>query len=258
MLHGFGAPSITALRDLWLGQKRLLATFPELDHYGERADEPYIGPLLGELEAPRVDWPHGAGPRIFACFRPDTSHVQQILAALAEMEARVVCVASGFTTTRLERFRKDHIHYCPGPVDLGHLSDADLCVTYGAEGTLLKLLLAGVPQVVSPWHVETFMAARRVEALRVGHLLQESQAAQGLAGYFAQLCADPGLKAQATLFARGHAEYSGERAVATITRAINAPQVQTECSNSPPVNRAGNGSQLVGSSERFRKIDART
>ncbi len=245
VLRGFGATPITALRDLSSGQRRLLATFPELDHYGERADEQYIGPLLGDIKAPRVEWPEGKGPRIFASLRPDTSHVELILAVLAETKARVVCVARGFTAAQLEGFRKDRIRYVPGPVDLHPLDDADLCISYGAEGTMLKFLLAGVPQLVSPWHVETFMSARRVEALQAGRILKESQAVDGLASYFAQLCADPGLKAQAIRFAQRHAEYSCEEAVAAITRAINTPQEQMKCRCSSPAPGTPNGCEKI-------------
>jgi UDP:flavonoid glycosyltransferase YjiC (YdhE family) len=245
VLRAFGGSAITALRDLMLGEGRFLATFPELDHYGERADEHYIGPLLGELKAPRVEWPPGAGPRIFACLRPDTSHVQKILAALAAMQARVVCVASGFTAPQLEPYRKEHIRFCLMPVDLQHLGDADLCVTYGAEGTMLKFLLMGVPQVISPWHVETFMAGRRLEALRVGRVLKESQAAEGLAGYLTELCADSELKAQAGDFARRHREYVGEQPIAAISRAIGMAREAGECLSSKPMARTVEGCEEV-------------
>ncbi len=173
VLNAFGVGPIAALSQLlrsdrMRSQTRLLATFRELDHYGERADEIYIGPLLGDLRAPRVTWPDGSGPRIFACVRPDTSHVEAILAALAGMTARVICVAAGFDAARLGALAKPYVRISPVPVDLPSLSDADLCLTYGAEGTLMRFLLMGVPQIISPWHVETYMATRRVEAAGLG------------------------------------------------------------------------------------------
>jgi hypothetical protein len=68
------------------------------------------------------------------------------------------------------------------------------------------------------------MAARRLESLRVGRVLKESQAAEGLAEYLTELCADSELKAQAGDFARRHVGYSAEQAVATIVGALNAPR----------------------------------
>jgi UDP:flavonoid glycosyltransferase YjiC (YdhE family) len=171
VLKAFNQPTINALRDLVKGEPRLFATFPELDHYGEREDAEYIGPLLGQHNAPKVDWPEGDGPKIFASLKPDTDHVTEILSALANMTARVVCAATGFPRAQLEPFRRNHTLYALQPVDLQPLLDACLCVTYGAEGTMMRFLMAGVPQIVSPWHVETYMAARRIEAEGLGLML---------------------------------------------------------------------------------------
>jgi UDP:flavonoid glycosyltransferase YjiC (YdhE family) len=201
VLAAFGAPLITALRDLVAHHTRICATFPELDHYGERADSHYIGPLLGKLAAPRVDWPEGDGPRLFASLRPDTCRVQEILSALSTVAARVVCVVSGFSRETLQSLKRTHIRLAAGPVDLQPLLDADLCITYGAEGTMLTFLLAGVPQLISPMYIETFMAARRMEANGYGMSLPNAPAGQTVADTIETLATDGVLRGRARDFA---------------------------------------------------------
>ena len=163
-----------------------------------------------------------------------------------QVPQNMAAVLSQISVNNVNIFEKGAHPVLPGAGGPAALGGADLCVTYGAEGTMLKLLLAGVPQVISPWHVETFMAARRVEALQAGRVLKVPEAAEGLGSYLAQLYVDLGLKAQATAFAHRHAEYTGEQAVAAITHAIKIPQEQTDCRNSSPTVDAPNGREKVG------------
>ena len=180
-----------------------------------------MGPLLPSLRGVRVDWPAGTGPKIFATLRPDTSHVSQILTALAGMDARVICVVDGFTSAQLEGFKRSHILFSSRPVDLTPLQDADLCITYGAEGTTLRFLLAGVPQLIAPWHVETYMAARRIEAFGCGLALTGSQTPQSVTERVSALCAGGEYRARARAFAECHRGDSCEETVREITSAID-------------------------------------
>lgn len=173
--RAYKGAELSSLSSLVEGQKRLFATLPELDHYGEREDAEYIGPLLGKPNAPQVSWPEGDGPRIFATLKPDTVNVKEILEALAILKSRVVCVAMGFSLEALDSYRRPHILHSQTFVDLDLLRDADLCITYGAEGTMLSFLLAGVPQLMYPWHVEAFMAGRKLQSAGVSLSIEKPQ-----------------------------------------------------------------------------------
>lgn len=157
-----------------LGEIRLLASYPELDHYGQRQEAQFIGPLLGKLKRPTVQWPESSGPRVFACLRANTRNVLSIITGLGDLEASIICVVNGLSQAQLQPLRKTNIHVAPGAVDLEPLLDAQLCLSYGAEGTMLTFLRAGVAQLISPWHVEAHMAARRVEAAGLGRVIPES------------------------------------------------------------------------------------
>jgi UDP:flavonoid glycosyltransferase YjiC (YdhE family) len=215
---------LAALRDLFGPATRLFATVPELDHYGARSDGHYIGPLLGDLpQSQRLDWPEGEGPRIFACIRPDTSHVQCILSALAVTTARVVCVASGFQDRALEPFCKRHIHFTQRPVDLSRLLAADLCISYGAEGTIMKFVLAGVPQLVSPWHVEAFMAGRKIAAAHLGLTIESPPTVDTMLEYISRLLGDVSFRAGATEFRMRATTQSENHAVTATLEALCLP-----------------------------------
>jgi UDP:flavonoid glycosyltransferase YjiC (YdhE family) len=188
---------------------------------GARSDAQYICPLLGvPPNTIRPEWPEGDGPKVFAFLRPDTSHVQAILGALAMITARVICVAQGFWDRQLASFRKPHILFYRRPVDLAALRDADLCISYGAEGTMLSFLLAGTPQLISPWHVEAFMAAREIQRAGFGLALEGKSTAQSIANTVTCATRDPVLRRQVAEFSARTKSLPADRAARAVVEQL--------------------------------------
>jgi UDP:flavonoid glycosyltransferase YjiC (YdhE family) len=171
----FRGRTLECLSELVAPERALFATFAELDHYGARDRGRYIGPLLAKLGSQGVPWPEEElrARKVFVCVRPDTANREALLGALRSLDASVICVALGFQATQLEAYRAPNINFSLQPLDLAPLvGAADVCLSYGAEGTVASFLLGGVPQVLAPHQVEAHLAARRIEALGAGVVLR--------------------------------------------------------------------------------------
>lgn len=220
-----GTP-LRSLRDMVSPTRALLVTVPDLDHYGRRDGARYIGPLLQPLDGLSLDWPQARLPkRVFVFVRPDTVRAAEILGALKSVEAAVLCVAPGFTDEQLLAHRAPNVVLSGRLANLSRLTaSADLCVSYGAEGTMLSFLFAGVPQLITPYHVETHMAAKRIEALGLGLSLRTPQTVDTVRDAIQSILSRDDLTANARNFSALHApilEFAIACAVSEIEQAAS-------------------------------------
>lgn len=217
---------LLSLRDIVNPVRALIATVPDLDHYGRRDGACYIGPLVQSLGGCSLDWPTGPAKRVFVFVRPETAYATEILGALKRVDAAITCIAPGFTNAQLAPHRASNVLLSPQLANLSMLTPtADLCLSYGAEGTTLSFLFAGVPQLISPYHVETHMAARRLEALGLGLSLRSHQTAETVQTEIHSILSRDDLATNARSFSESHAatfHSAIPRAVAILERAAGS------------------------------------
>jgi UDP:flavonoid glycosyltransferase YjiC (YdhE family) len=205
-------PRIDALRDLFEVELRWLTTFPELDHYGARPGERYIGPI-GQLQhgAP-LDWPAGA-KRVFAYLRRGTPGLAAILGALSRLDAAVICWSPGVEPRLLEPLKHCRVSISSVPVDLERLGgQADLCVSYSPAGTVTSTLLRSIPQLLAPAHVEAQMTAHRVECMGAGLTMRGRQDQKSIGAKLQSLLSRSEFKARAHVFASRYRSFDAARA----------------------------------------------
>lgn len=163
------------IRELF-GTRDVLDTFAELDHYGERSNGRYVGPIVSVPNARRVSWQAQEGAKVLAYLRTEVPGVSVILQALARIDAEVLCIAPGMKIEAAKRFATRRMRISLAPVDLPPLFEhANLGVSYGNSGLSTQSLLAGEPLLMRPRHVEQALFAHRVETLGAGRLLRPNR-----------------------------------------------------------------------------------
>lgn len=220
VLRPHGKQLLARASDLFAGATRLMTTFPELDHYGVRLQERYVGPVATMPKAQNIDWPAVAGARIFAYLRPSVPGLEHLLTALKEQSANILCVIPGVSQATADAFQGQGFMILNHPVSLQPLLPAaDLVIASGA-GTISDALLAGVPLLMTPQFVEQALLARRVEAFGAGVHWPPQRTAESARAIVGKALSTESFRVRAQCFASKYRSYSMETAVAEIASAI--------------------------------------
>lgn len=209
------------MRELFGATNEVLDTFAELDHYGARPDVRYLGPVVSVPHSLPVNWQHRTCAKVLAYLRPEVPGFALILGALATLEAEVLCIAHGLSPELARRHATRRLRLALVPVDLPLLlQNADLAISYGNSGFSTQALLAGVPLLMRPRHVEQALFARRVEALGAGQLLQTGVQAQAIGQRLQSLLHSPQHQRAAQVFSDRYRHFSSDQTVERIVDLI--------------------------------------
>lgn len=172
VLQDQGAAPVAKLADIFRGDKPLLCTWPELDHYGRGPlpdGQAYHGPTFLPSGGETPTWPQGDGPQVFAYVRATHPDHVALLQALDAQGCRTLCYMPEVASGKPPPVGSPRIHYAKGPVHLGQaLSQCKLVVCHAGEATLAQAILAGVPVLLMPTQAEQFLMAIRVEQAGAG------------------------------------------------------------------------------------------
>lgn len=203
----------------------LLASFSELDHYGARLDETYIGPIYLPSRDLLIPWRESSRPHIFAYLRPSIPGFSRLLQALVDMtrEADVTLVAPGIRKKHAETISSSRFHVYNKLLGLEHFCDkAALAISYGNFGTVSQFLLSGVPTLLVPQNIEQYLLSKQVERLGAGLMVDHNRSKADFTFMLQRLFQEPAFAQHAAAFSKLYDGYLPEQAVESAVRTIKS------------------------------------
>lgn len=200
-------PPFARLADCLRADRSLLLTFKELDHYPERSDGEYLGPLFSTDLGADVVWPATHAQNVLVYLRPNPE-LETTLASLAKLAANVVCVIPGISSDVQACYAHAHMSIYSAPVKLATLlTQCDLVVSHLGHGLLSASVLAGVPVLGIPTQIEQMLLGQCAQAAGVGRYVPLNEVRAKLDAVLVDMLGAPSLREKSVALAARYPDY---------------------------------------------------
>lgn len=162
--------SIQYLGDLFDVDLTLLTTIPELDFYQRNLKNTiYLRPENILFQSHEVQWENNGRPKVFVYLKAYANSTKIIVNALLSLELDVIFCCPGLNERLINRFHRESFQVFRHSVHLEPLlQSAALIINHAGKGLVTEALLAGIPQLLSPFQIEQGITSEMLEKLGVG------------------------------------------------------------------------------------------
>lgn len=232
ILSKYKVKLLASVSELFAIEENFLCTFAELDHYAQREPAKYLGACWNMEMGQEAAWPDGEGKRVFVYLEPHNRDFTGVMEAIAALGLRAIVCAPGIAEDLRRKYESPRIIVSAKPFRLDRLlADCDLAIGYAGHAMTAGMLMAGVPLLLLPGHLEQFLLAARVEAMGAGIAVNPESPPPDFVKVIRRMLEAPGYREMACLFAKKYAGFSQdeqqENIVARIEEIAAHKQVMT-------------------------------
>ncbi|QDD11054.1 glycosyltransferase [Candidatus Methylopumilus planktonicus] len=211
-ISSYGAEPIASLADLFKVHKNFFFTYPELDHYHNRAinniDE-FIGPIFDMSRGPEVSWTYNSNVKVFVYLRPNFRDCELVIRALQQLDYAVIAVIPGLSQSAKEKLHGKNINIYTESIQLRSIvNECDLAIGYGGHGFTSAMLLSNVPQLIFPTNIEQFLLAQRIENLGACEVVNTEAHTPNYYDLIKNLITKKSLKSSCIQYAKRYPKYN--------------------------------------------------
>lgn len=218
VLKALGAPLLHQVSELYQAEATLITGAPELDVYGPRAPENYVGAINSIRHGLQPYWPGDKTTRIFAYLKPHYVHFEKLLASLGRLDASTLIFAPGTARQIQQRHQSPKLAFSDQPLLMSQVREhCDLALCH-AGGTVDVMLGAGKPLLLLPIQMEQTMTSMRVEHSGCGLAFAPDHNPANLDKLFKKLLGSDDFARRAQAYAEAHRAYSQENALDRLVR----------------------------------------
>lgn len=208
VLSAYKAQPLCSMSELFEIEENFLSTFSELDHYSHREPAKYWGACWNMEMGQEVAWPDGEGKRVFVYLEPHKRDFAGALEAIAALGLRAIVCAPGISEDLRQRYESPRIVVSAKPYRLNKLlAECDLFIGYAGHAMTAGMLMAGVPMLLLPTHLERFLLATRVAAMGAGIAANPEAPLPDYRALICTLLDAPCYRENARLFAKKYADF---------------------------------------------------
>lgn len=179
----------------------LIASWPCLDHYGQRVEPDavlYIGNEISVSQTGKsIDWKNPSLPKIFAYLKKDYTSIQHVMDLLTSLDANVVVYLAGATEVDIQALTTSRLQVVNALINFNEvLPTADVFICHAGSGSVALSLEHETPVITLPMTAEQYQFGLIVQGLGAGFVLKESELPLQLADCINRALQGPDIKQQ--------------------------------------------------------------